>query len=88
MMSAGMLMGCGGVEAEQEGPEVEEPRDTTQLKACSQRYLIEYYSDSTQTQLVGTERCYCNDIRPTTTGTSVGYRVVVYRYECFGAGGR
>ncbi|RKH68760.1 hypothetical protein [Corallococcus llansteffanensis] len=83
VMSAGMLMGCGGVEVEQEGPEVEEPQDTTQLMACSQDYLIEYYKNSTRTQLVGTQQCTCNAM-PTSTGTTVGYRVVVYRYECFG----
>lgn len=86
VMSAGMLMGCGGVEVEQEGPEVEEQQDTTQLRACSQRYFIEYYKDSTRTELVGTQECTCGAM-PTSTGSthSTNYRVVVYRYECYGA---
>lgn len=84
VVAAGLLMGCGGVEAEAVAPEVEveESQDTTQFRACSNLQLIEYYSDSTYTQLIGEERCDVCWKLPVRTGSTSVYRVVVYRTAC------
>ncbi|RKH10946.1 hypothetical protein D7V97_12485 [Corallococcus sp. CA053C] len=82
VMSAAMLMGCGGVEVEQEGPEVEAPQDTTQLWRCGKDYFIDYYADPAHTQWVGSQQCICNEDRISTGVTNTQYRVFVYEYSC------
>ena len=81
VMAVGLLMGCGGVEAEEVVPEVEERQDTTQFRACSDEHLVEYYSDATYTRLIGTERCECWEI-PVRTGSTSIYKSFVYRRAC------
>jgi hypothetical protein len=81
VVAVGLLVGCGGVEAEEVSPEVEESQDTTQFRACSDEYLIEYFSNSTYTQLIGTERCECWEL-PVRSGSMSLYKRYVYRTAC------
>jgi hypothetical protein len=83
MLAIGLLAGCGGVEADM-GQDTGPAEDTTQLRACSYDYLYEYYSSSSYTQLVGTERCECGRF-PLQEGTSSAYRKIVFRQACFAA---
>ncbi len=82
VVAMGLLVGCGGVEAEEVAPEVEESQDVTQFKACSNQQLLEWYSDASYTVLIGWERCECELVRPERTGSSSAYQRVVYRYAC------
>ncbi len=78
VMAVGLLVGCGGVEAE---AVAEEGRETTQFRACSDEHQINYYADAAYTQLIGIETCECWEL-PVRSGSTSTYRRVLYRYAC------
>ncbi len=61
LLTAGLLMGCGGVEGSEAG--AQEPLPVTAQEAaglfCSATYTYVWYSDATYTTPVGREVCRC-----------------------------
>ncbi|MCY1018160.1 hypothetical protein [Pyxidicoccus sp. MSG2] len=88
LLTAGLLMGCGGVE----GPEadVEEPLPVTAQAVpppqfCTYAYTNVYYSDATYTAEVGREVCRCG-FRVFIIGPRTPYAAVSQRTPCGGEG--
>lgn len=80
VVAVGLLVGCGGAEVEEVGPEGGDGQ-VHQLKICSSAYIQEFYSDPYYTQVIGTETCECDQF-PVWQGSTSAYKKIIWLDDC------
>ena len=80
VMAVGLLVGCGGAEVAKMDPEGKDSQ-VHQLNICASAYVQEFYSDSSYTQLIGTETCECDKF-PVWSGSTSIYKKIIWHDDC------